>query len=432
MHRLYLVDHGFWQIADLARSIPACRVVNGSFARFENALVQLFVDLDWNEMIRTILALCSCDIGGDIMYGKLEQALAEFRKQGGVWQHLIHAAEKQGVAPLLYKHFNAVYCKMPDGDRRLLQSLYLRNRRSNSIRNKVVAEVLQAYESDNIDVLIVKGIALCNFAYSETALRPMRDIDLLVKKRDLKKAEAILFELGYEQAADHDIPEEYYHLVPMVRTTDGLPVNIEVHHNLLPFHSQYPLWPIEKSYHCSRKFDINGTCARTLSLEETVSYVYLHGFQAPLTYEPFRFMHVADIVTLVERFVDRINWQQVCKETPTFLNVLSRFHYLTPWKSEIRQQLKLDISDQPGGHGVPYRGWPLLKLKTAAKTDVVQLTKNTLWPSQWWLQIYYGHLRGPGYLKARFIDHPRMLWRWAKSYCYAYALNFQKRSREVA
>ena len=43
-----LVDHGFRQIADLARSIPACRVVYGSFAGFENALVQLFADLDWN------------------------------------------------------------------------------------------------------------------------------------------------------------------------------------------------------------------------------------------------------------------------------------------------------------------------------------------------------------------------------------------------
>jgi hypothetical protein len=43
-----LGDHGFRQIADLARSIPACRVVYGSFAGFENGLARLFAELHWN------------------------------------------------------------------------------------------------------------------------------------------------------------------------------------------------------------------------------------------------------------------------------------------------------------------------------------------------------------------------------------------------
>jgi hypothetical protein len=381
-------------------------------------------------MIRTILGLCSRDDGHDVIYDRLEHLLTGFQAQGLSWEILIHNAEKQGMAPLLYKHVNAIDFKLPHSARRLLQSLYLRNRRANSIRNKVVAEILTAYASENIDVLVVKGMALCNFSYSETALRPMRDVDLLLKKNDLEKAEKILAELGYKQAEDHDIPEDYYHLAPMGRITDGLPVNIELHHNLLPFDSRYPLWPIEKSYGTSRLFELNGVMARTLNLEDTLNYLYFHGFRSPLTYEPFRFMHVADIVTLVEKFIDRINWVEVCKEVPVFLNVLSRFHYLTPWKSEIAQQLKLEISDHPDGHGLPYRGWPLLKFKTVAGKDFVTLLKNTFWPSQWWLQVYYGHLRGPAYLKARLVEHPRTVWRWGKIYWGAYVGNIKKKRME--
>lgn len=379
-------------------------------------------------MIRTILALCSRDIGHDVMYARLDQALVAFQDQGFSWDDLIHEAEKQGVAPLLYKHINSLDCTIPDSARRLLQSLYLRNRRSNTIRNRAVAEIVTAYKAEKIDVLLVKGIALCNFAYSEIGLRPMRDIDLLVKKVDLAKAAKILFELGYVSAPDHDIPNDYYHLVPMGKTIDGLPVNIELHHNLLPFHPQYPLWPLERSYSTARELEINGTRALTLGLEETLWYVYLHGFKAPLTYEPFRFMHVADIVSLVEKFLGIINWQQVCKDAPTFLNSISRFHYLTPWQNNVTQQLELDVSDQPEGHGLPYTGWPLRKFKAVTKTEFIPLAKDTLWPCQWWLQLYYGHLRGPDYLKARFIDHPRTVWRWAKTYWYSYVANVKERN----
>ncbi len=203
---------------------------------------------------------------------------------------------------------------------------------------------------------------------------------------------------------------------------------IEVHHNLLPFHPQYPLWPLEKSYDSALEFDINGVTARTLCLEDTLWYVYLHGFQAPLTYEPFRFMHVADMVTLVEKFHEEIDWQVMQKEMPTLVNILSRFHFLTPWQKNISDQLKLDIRDQPGRAGLPYNGWPLRKIKEVKRTKLFNLALDTLWPTKWWTQVYYGHLRGRGYWKARFIDHPRMVWRWVKAYWFAYRQDVKKRS----
>ncbi len=369
--------------------------------------------------MQKVLSLCARDSGHEAMYAELTRACSAFPSQETSWEQIIHNAEQHGVASLLYKHIREVDVNIPKDARRLLQSLYLRNRRSNRSRNKAVIEIVNAYRLEGIDVLLVKGIALCNFVYSEIGLRPMRDLDLLVKKSDLEKAEKILLDLGYTKAQKHAIPADYYHLVPMEKIIDGLPVGIELHHNLLPFHPQYPLWPLEKSYSTARKFEINGVMARTLSLEDTLLYVYLHGFQAPLTYEPYRLMHVADIVSLVEKYFESLNWQQIRQETPTLLNSISRFHYLTPWSESLSMALGLDIRNQPWGAGLPFSGWPLQKLRTVKTTRIPVLLKNTILPSQWWLQVYYGHLQGLAYWKARCIDHPRTVWRWIKTYCLA-------------
>lgn len=370
--------------------------------------------------MQKILALCACDTSHATMAAELRSALAAFPAHQSSWEQLIHSAELHGVASLLYKHIRDIDFQIPAASRRLLQSLYLRNRMSNRIRNKAVVEIITAYHLEGVDVLLVKGIALCNFVYGEIGLRPMRDIDLLVKKSDLKRAERVLLDLGYTPAQHHAIPDDYYHLVPLEKICDGLPVGIELHHNLLPFDPQYPLWPLEKSYPHAKEITIDGTTAKTLSLEDTLHYVYLHGFQAPLTYEPYRLMHVADIVSLVEKYLAEIGWQQIRRELPTLLNSVSCFHYLTPWSNSVSTQLGFTHDRQPSGVGVPFSGWPLQKIKTTQKGKLPLLIKHTFLPSQWWLQVYYGHLQGFDYWRIRCFVHPRTVWRWMRVYWSAY------------
>ncbi len=373
--------------------------------------------------MQKILALCACDNGHGGMYAELECALKTFSSDEKSWEKIIHRAERHGLASLLYKHIRNVDCCIPKQSRRLLQSLYLRNRSSNSSRNRAVIEIIRACELEKVKVLLVKGIALCNFVYDDLASRPMRDIDLLVGKNDLEKAEKILLDLGYTEAAHHSIPDDYYHLAPLEKIIDGLPVSIELHHNLLPLDPRYPFWPLEKSYKKSQEIIIGGVAARTLSLEDTLHYVYLHGFQAPLSYEPYRLMHVADIVSVVEKFRSELNWAYIRKEMPSLLNSISRFHFLTPWSDEVRATLGFVAGRQPWGVGQSFNGWPLRKMKTEKYSNIPVLLKETLVPSQWWLQIYYGHLNGVGYWKVRWFYHPRTIWRWIKVYYTAYLRN---------
>jgi len=366
--------------------------------------------------VEKILALCARNSGHELMYEQLKTALSLYPSDEHSWTRLIHKAEQHGVASLLYRHLRHIDFPVPVSGRRMLQSLYLRNRRSNKCRNNAVLEIVSACGREGIDVMLVKGIALCNSVYDEVALRPMRDVDLLIRKADIFRAEEILIDLGYSSVTDHAVPDDYYHLTPLEKIIDGLPVGIELHHNLLPFHPQYPLWPFEKSFQTSRQIMVDGTPVHTLSLEDTLYYAYLHGFQAPLTYEPYRLMHVADIVSLIEKYSKQLDWPGIRKESATLLTSIACFHFLTPLPSAVRRKADFDFSRKPWGVGRPFTGWPLRKIRDTDWRNMFDLLVETLLPPQWWLQLYYGCQQGADYWKARCLYHPRTIWRWIKVY----------------
>lgn len=369
-------------------------------------------------MIGTLLALCARDVGSDRMYARLHSILHDFADRGNSWEMLIQEAEHHGLSPLLFKHVQTLGYPLPQKVHRVLQSLALRSSQANRIRNEAVAALLRICLEERIDVIVAKGIALANFIYSDPGLRPMRDVDLLVGEADLPKMKTILAKLGYSPDIRHseNIPENYYHLIPMVRNIEGMDVTVEVHRNLLPYHPQYPRWPLEKSLQSSLVLTIGGHPARTLCLEDMLWHVYLHGLRPPLTYEPLRLIHVADICSLVEQRLDQIDWGQVKEDLPAVREILSSLHCLTPWTEQVIQKLGLDIAAAPDKPGEPYRGWPFRRLQATEFRELPGLIKDTLMPSQWWMQVHYGCLPGHGLLKARWLAHPLMVYRWMKAY----------------
>lgn len=368
-----------------------------------------------NLLTRRVLGLCARDRGHAPMYEMLGRSLVEFRDGGGSWEQLIHDAEQHGVAPLLHKHLTHIGFTLPEGWHRILRSLCQRTRFSNQVRNRAVAAIIKLYQREKIEVLAIKGIALCNSAYADPSSRPMRDIDLLVKRHDLAKAQHLLVGHGYQEEQGHDIPDGYYHLPPLAKTVDGLPITIELHHNLLPLDGNHLHWSLEKFYDSALPLAIEGINTATLGLENKLHYLYLHGLRAPLSYEPFRFVHIADIISLVEKYFEQIDWDAAQTEFRQLHTILSRLHFVTPWSDKILTGLDLDINRTPSNPGVPYSGWPLRKLKHVPSTQLPLLFRETIFPPQWWTQIYYGQTGGTGYLKARLFEHPRAIWRWLKA-----------------
>lgn len=58
-------------------------------------------------------------------------------------------------------------------------------------------KVLESFDENNIECILLKGAALVSSYYEEPALRPMNDIDLLVRREDAEKAYLLLEKAGW-------------------------------------------------------------------------------------------------------------------------------------------------------------------------------------------------------------------------------------------
>lgn len=81
-------------------------------------------------------------------------------------------------------------------------------------------------------IVLLKGISISDQYYPAPDLRPMRDIDFLVEKKDLVKIEEVLIQLGYQQKSDlpKNFFDDYHHSMPFYNPNTG--VWVEVHTGL--------------------------------------------------------------------------------------------------------------------------------------------------------------------------------------------------------
>jgi len=116
------------------------------------------------------------------------------------WQSLTYRASRHGVAQFLYSHLpkiDEVWGKIPEECRNSLkQSYYNTLMRNTSIKIELQKIITLLHKADK-QIIVLKGASLLDTVYQNIALRPMVDVDLLVKKKDLSEIKTILEDYGY-------------------------------------------------------------------------------------------------------------------------------------------------------------------------------------------------------------------------------------------
>lgn len=334
------------------------------------------------------------------------------------WRGFPEHAEEQGMAPLVISHFREAHIELPEDVQKILIGLRIRHQRSNLIRRDLLAEVLSAFYDAGLELLLLKGSALAFTVYPDPGLRPMRDIDMLVKEGDARRAQAILVDLGFKTW----IPEPGqrlpgHHLPIAQKNVDGLTVSIEVHHKLLPF-SRKPVRYEDLSVDAIG-FSLVGVPTYTLSFEDMLWHIYRHSFACPLLVEPIRLIWVADFISIVEKHVNEINWAKIKANYPAVWNILPLFHYLSPWSRKVIKDLALQVYRPPDEIGQVFEGWPRSSIAEQRKKGVLQMLSDTFWPSEWWTLLYYGvNRRSLAWWWTRLIRHPLHIWQWVLQYLF--------------
>ena len=111
------------------------------------------------------------------------------------------AAKKMYIfAPFIYGNWEE-----PQGDQRITDDMlaqykkqYYLTAASNIMRLNAASEIFQIFQKENILAIPVKGISLIETVYQNPGVRPMTDIDLIIRPEDIHNTKKVLERIGYQ------------------------------------------------------------------------------------------------------------------------------------------------------------------------------------------------------------------------------------------
>lgn len=223
-------------------------------------------------------------------------------------ESLVDCALRLKVGGLFYRAIKSRYLPtelIPIDIRNKLRDAY----RESAIRNTSLffeaSKVLKSLADNQLPVIALKGLSLAKSIYGDIALRPMTDMDLLVKEENLVRAGRILLTLGYKQ----DFPswentlKVYHHLPPFTNKNGEI---IELHWDIVT-----PNRPINVDldglWERACLIKVDNVEVRALSPEDLFYHLCIHACDNLPT--GLDLIPLCDLAGLIETSADKIDWQ---------------------------------------------------------------------------------------------------------------------------
>ena len=227
------------------------------------------------------------------------------------WPAACRAAEREGVAPLLYQITRdwGPAAGLPQAAGEQLRRAYMGTARRNAILFGELERILPALAGAGAPVILLKGAALAQTVYGNIAVRPMADLDLLVREKDLPAALGALPALGYEIT-----PPLVYRSEVLLRRSIGVDkAPVELHWSLLipPYYHYNGLldWAWQTALPAAAS--TRSSSARMLGPEAQVlhlcGHLQWHHPGAP----DVRQLWLHDVAEVIARHRDEIDWDRL-------------------------------------------------------------------------------------------------------------------------
>jgi len=337
------------------------------------------------------LALCTQRPGEGLVDASLSAAIAELSSH-----ELVDAAEHHGLDPLLFAHLRAARTPVDPGVLDRLRTRHLQHSHACAVRARVMTDVLSAMDRSRVRLLVLKGAALAYLTYADPRLRPMRDVDLLVHKDDLRRAHAVLIRGGFTPSGAPLAPH-HHHLPGLSKNLDGATVTVELHHEMLPRTPFLTPLAYDDLASTSQHVEIGGVEARAPAREELLWHAYAHGFVInTLCPGSLRLLSLADVVHGVEAWIDVLDWERLRRRYPRLVRGLTLVSCVVPWSQKVAARL---------GECASFAEWPVRPVASSLAWSSA-LRADVLWPGEWWFRMRYGINGLPGWVWYRSVGHP--------------------------
>jgi len=184
--------------------------------------------------------------------------------------------------------------------------------------------LIKAFSRHNVDFLVLKGAVIAFAAYPDHSLRPMSDLDLLVRPESLDKA------LELTDAAGFRCPERYKFAHPARfasparsrrpgQSEISLPLQKSGTLTLIEVHTQLemaaPWFPVSvcRMWETAEETQVDGLWVRSLEKHEFLFHLVLHLARSHLFDQGLR--PLLDVHLWLELHKDRLDWEWFASET---------------------------------------------------------------------------------------------------------------------
>jgi hypothetical protein len=123
------------------------------------------------------------------------------------WARLAGVAEFHGLTPLFLRNMQAAEVAIPSDTTNAMAEWDAATVRQNLYLTSELLRIYSALRARGIETVPLKGAALASAVYGDLGPRPFSDIDLLVRREQIERAESAVHELGY--GAEFSIPPQH-------------------------------------------------------------------------------------------------------------------------------------------------------------------------------------------------------------------------------
>mgnify|MGYP001036753676 FL=1 len=237
------------------------------------------------------------------------------------WKMLLPHARREGVAPLLYDATRGQDL-LPPWLEQELERDYFSTARRNLLLFEELEGILHALKRADVPAVLLKGAALAEVIYGNLALRPMWDIDLLVRERHLRTTVRTLTGLGFRAPGGDDLdgltPRDVHANQLLFTKSAPTEMPIEVHWALFWFPYYQQAVPMDWFWRTALPARLGDVDTRMLGLEAQLLHLCGHLVHHQRTEGTLRLVWLQDVVEVVARFDDRVDWDALMDRAATF------------------------------------------------------------------------------------------------------------------
>lgn len=246
------------------------------------------------------------------------------------FDYVLTKASWHRISTFVTHHLLSTYFQdlVSEDIREKFQQIQYHNLARNIVLQHELARLLALFQGENIDVIVLKGLALLDTIYKDISLRPMSDVDILVEEKNLKQAEELVLTHGYQYRVSQELQDqtraECRHLANLWHKEKN--IMLEVHHHIVSPGEPY-YFDISAFRARARTIEISGTTARAFAPEDMLLHLAIK-FLLDRRYESRKALgQLCDISEIIKYNLDSMDWDYV-KMTVDKNRLASSLHFV--------------------------------------------------------------------------------------------------------